>query len=104
MTWFWLCRCCCWSHRATATTCRRTSAPILPRLNRLQQDALFDAVTGLRNHRYFQVRLREELQRSDRAGAPIALVVMDLDNFKRVNDQFGHARGDEVLRRVAETL
>lgn len=81
-----------------------TLVAILSRVNRLQQDALFDAVTGLRNHRYFQVRLREELQRSDRSGTPTALVMLDLDNFKRVNDQFGHARGDEVLRAVAQTL
>ena len=81
-----------------------TLVAILTRINRLQQDALFDAVTGLRNHRYFQVRLREEIQRSDRTGDPTALVVMDLDNFKRVNDQFGHAQGDAVLRRIADTL
>ena len=45
-----------------------TLVAILTRVNRLQEDALFDAVTSLRNHRYFQVRLREELRRSDRNG------------------------------------
>lgn len=81
-----------------------TLVAILVRISRLQQDALYDMVTGLRNHRYFQVRLREELQRSERAGQPSALVMIDLDNFKRINDQHGHARGDEVLRLVAATL
>jgi diguanylate cyclase (GGDEF)-like protein len=77
---------------------------LLTRINRLQQDALFDAVTSLRNHRYFQVRLREELLRSDRTGRPTALVLLDLDNFKRVNDRFGHAVGDYVLSQVARVL
>jgi diguanylate cyclase (GGDEF)-like protein len=81
-----------------------TLVAILTRVNRLQQDALYDAVTGLRNHRYFQVRLREEIQRSERSGVPTALIVLDLDNFKRVNDQFGHARGDEVLHQVSDAL
>ncbi len=81
-----------------------TLVAILVRVNRLQEDALFDAVTGLRNHRYFQVRLREEVQRSDRTGRPTALLVVDLDNFKRINDRFGHAVGDHVLRQVARVL
>jgi len=77
---------------------------LLVRVNRLQEDALFDVVTGLRNHRYFQVRLREEVMRSDRNGKPTSLVVIDLDNFKRVNDRFGHAVGDYVLRQVSHVL
>lgn len=81
-----------------------TLVGILVRINRLQEDALFDAVTGLRNHRYFQVRLREELQRTDRNRRPTALLLIDLDNFKRVNDRFGHAVGDHVLRQVARVL
>jgi len=52
---------------------------ILVRVNRLQEDALFDAVTSLRNHRYFQVRLREELRRSDRNGRPTGPAALDLD-------------------------
>lgn len=81
-----------------------TLVAILTRINRLQQDALYDAVTGLRNHRYFQVRLREELLRTTRTGQPTALVLLDLDNFKSVNDRFGHAIGDTVLSRVARLL
>ena len=81
-----------------------TLVAILTRVNRLQEDALFDAVTGLRNHRYFQVRLREELRRSDRSGRSTALLLLDLDNFKCVNDRFGHAVGDHVLRQVSRVL
>jgi diguanylate cyclase (GGDEF)-like protein len=81
-----------------------TLVAILVRVNRLQEDALLDAVTGLRNHRYFQVRLLEELRRSDRSGKPTALLMIDLDNFKRINDRFGHAVGDHVLRQVGRVL
>jgi diguanylate cyclase (GGDEF)-like protein len=81
-----------------------TLVAMLVRVNRLQRDALIDAVTGLRNHRYFQVRLREELIRSERSGRPTSLVMVDLDNFKRINDRFGHATGDAVLRRIANEL
>jgi diguanylate cyclase (GGDEF)-like protein len=81
-----------------------TLVAILARINRLQLHALFDAVTGLRNHRYFQVRLRDELNRSDRHGAPTSLIMLDLDDFKQVNDRWGHAVGDQVLRRIGRTL
>jgi diguanylate cyclase (GGDEF)-like protein len=81
-----------------------TLVAMLVRVNRLQRDALVDVVTGLRNHRYFQVRLREEIQRSERSGRATSLVMLDLDNFKRINDRFGHATGDAVLRRVAREL
>ena len=81
-----------------------TLVAILTRVNRLQEDALFDAVTSLRNHRYFQVRLREELRRSDRNGRPTALLLIDIDNFKRVNDRFGHAVGDHILHQVSRVL
>jgi diguanylate cyclase (GGDEF)-like protein len=81
-----------------------TLVALLTRINRLQQDALFDAVTNLRNHRYFQGRLREELQRAERTGIPLSLVLFDLDNFKKINDRFGHAVGDRVLRRVSRVL
>jgi diguanylate cyclase (GGDEF)-like protein len=77
---------------------------ILIRINRLQQDALIDAVTGLRNHRYFQVRLRDELQRTDRTSRPTGLLIFDLDNFKGINDRFGHAVGDYVLSQVSRVL
>jgi diguanylate cyclase (GGDEF)-like protein len=62
-----------------------------------------DALTGLFNRRYFEERLHEEFTRSRRYGAPLSLVMLDIDHFKRVNDTFGHPFGDEVLRGVART-
>jgi diguanylate cyclase (GGDEF)-like protein len=63
--------------------------------------AVTDALTGLYNYRYFYERLRSEMARSTRYGHPLSLVMIDLDEFKDVNDRFGHLKGDEVLREVA---
>ncbi|MER3554202.1 MAG: diguanylate cyclase [Meiothermus sp.] len=70
----------------------------------LEQAALTDALTGLANRRAFDLRLGEELERSQRYGHPLSLLVMDLSGFKRINDTLGHAKGDEVLAKVAEVL
>jgi len=66
--------------------------------------AVTDALTGLYNHRYFYQRLGCELARCTRFGRPLALVLLDLDDFKAINDHFGHLAGDEVLRSVARVL
>ena len=66
--------------------------------------AVTDALTGLYNYRYFHERLHSEMGRSARYNHPLALVMIDLDNFKKVNDRFGHLKGDEVLREVARTI
>jgi diguanylate cyclase (GGDEF)-like protein len=66
--------------------------------------AAVDPVTNLFNRRYFQVRLDEELQRSKRHQIPIALLLIDVDDFKVVNDSFGHLAGDVVLRDLGEIL
>ena len=63
-----------------------------------------DPLTGMLNHRAFHKRFGEEAARAEREGTTLAVAVMDLDNFKFFNDSYGHAAGDEVLRRVAETL
>lgn len=70
--------------------------------------AMTDALTGAYNRRYFMNHLRREIKRSRRSGGDLALVVFDIDHFKRINDRFGHAAGDSVLvefaQRVQEVL
>jgi diguanylate cyclase (GGDEF)-like protein len=70
----------------------------------LDELAVSDPGTGLRNARYFRARLREEQARTQRTGAPLSVVVMDVDHFKRVNDRFGHPVGDEVLVAVSRAI
>jgi two-component system, cell cycle response regulator len=61
-----------------------------------------DPLTGLYNRRYFEERLQEEFARARRYRAPLSLVMLDIDHFKRINDTFGHPFGDEVLRAVSQ--
>ena len=70
----------------------------------LEQLSFTDGLTHLHNHRYFQDRMRLEAKRSDRSREPLALLLIDIDLFKALNDHHGHAAGDEVLRRVATIL
>src|SRR5439155_1701991 len=71
---------------------------------RLEHQAQTDSLTGLYNHRAFHDRLRQELQRASRSHDSVALLMLDIDDFKRVNDVYGHGTGDEVLRSLASTL
>jgi diguanylate cyclase (GGDEF)-like protein len=68
------------------------------------QAAVIDPVSGLFNRRYFHDRLQQELQRAQRHKMPVALLMIDLDDFKAVNDRFGHIAGDTVIRDVSEIL
>jgi diguanylate cyclase (GGDEF)-like protein len=68
---------------------------------RLEHLAQTDSLTGLYNHRYFHERLRSELTRASRAHDTVAVLMFDLDDFKRVNDVHGHAEGDQLLIQVA---
>jgi len=69
--------------------------------NELKQLAFVDNLTRVFNRNYWSQRLHEEIKRSDRNHTPLTLVIFDIDNFKKCNDQFGHISGDEVLRKVA---
>jgi len=71
---------------------------------KISAESLTDTLTGLPNRRYIDQRLAEESQRSDRYGHPYALLMLDLDGFKAINDCFGHPIGDSVLRQTAEAL
>jgi diguanylate cyclase (GGDEF)-like protein len=68
------------------------------------QAAIVDPVSGLFNRRYFHSRLDEELQRAQRHKTPVALLMIDIDDFKNINDRFGHLVGDAVIRGVSEIL
>lgn len=72
--------------------------------DRLEAHATIDEVTGLWNRRLFSERLSEEVARSRRYGAPLSLIMLDLDGFKQVNDTWGHLTGDTVLTAVASLL
>ena len=74
---------------------------ILEKANNL---ATHDGLTGLYNHRQFQLKLKDEIVRSKRQDYPLALVIGDIDFFKKINDTFGHPFGDMVLKNVASLL
>ena len=63
-----------------------------------------DPLTGLANQRAFQARLRDEWQRARRYTSPLSLLLIDIDGLKRINDERGHAAGDEVLRAAAGAI
>ncbi len=70
----------------------------------VQRQAVTDELTGLYNHRRFQEAMAAETERAKRFGQPMSLVMLDIDNFKRVNDTYGHQQGDRVLSEVARVL
>ena len=71
---------------------------------RLLRSGFTDFLTGFHNRRYLHARLREELARAQRARQSIVCLMIDLDHFKRINDQYGHLAGDAVLREVASRI
>ncbi len=73
-------------------------------LVRARAEAGTDTVTGCMNHRAMRRRLHEEIGRAMRTGSPLSCLLLDLDNFKLVNDRHGHKAGDTVLREVGQAL
>ena len=71
---------------------------------RLEYQAQTDSLTGLYNHRHFHERLRSELTRASRVRDSVAVLMLDIDDFKRVNDVYGHGSGDQVLTELADLL
>jgi len=74
------------------------------RAEELKEISITDPMTGLLNRRYFQERLTEEIERTRRHGLPICLILIDIDDFKKINDQYGHLIGDEVLKDVSKVI
>lgn len=73
-------------------------------LEQLEKQTREDSLTGLYNRRYFDTKLEQEFGRAKRYNSPLSVMVCDIDDFKRVNDEFSHQIGDEVLRRFAIIL
>jgi two-component system, cell cycle response regulator len=71
---------------------------------KLEEQSITDALTGLKNRRFFDERLHEEFRRAQRYGDYLSLIMVDLDHFKQVNDRFGHPAGDAVLREAAALI
>ena len=84
----------------------RTQQLVLLRqkIDRLRADADLDSLTGLANRRRFRVALAREVERWRRYRVPCALLMLDIDYLKLVNDKFGHPVGDSVIRQIAQTL
>lgn len=70
----------------------------------IEKLAVTDDLTGLYNRRYIMGRLKEEFERARRSGQPMSVIMIDIDRFKDVNDQYGHLIGDEVLRDLAAII
>jgi diguanylate cyclase (GGDEF)-like protein len=73
-------------------------------LDTCREEAFTDHLTALANRRRFELQLEREVVRTLRYGHPFCLLLLDIDNFKQVNDSYGHEAGDNVIRRVAKTL
>lgn len=70
----------------------------------IRQEAITDGLTGLYNHRHFQEIFDGELKRLKRSPAPLSLILLDIDFFKKINDTYGHPAGDAVLRKTAAIM
>lgn len=70
-------------------------------LSVLEQESITDGLTGLKNRRYFDQRIAEEVALSKRYKLPLSLILIDVDHFKKINDMYGHTVGDSVLKRLA---
>jgi len=70
-------------------------------VERVRQLAYVDGLTGIFNRRFFELRISEEIERARRFQTGMAVIMVDIDHFKRLNDEFGHLLGDEVLRQVS---
>jgi diguanylate cyclase (GGDEF)-like protein len=73
-------------------------------VDRVKQLAYLDGLTGIFNRRFFELRIAEEIERARRFRSGLGIVMIDIDQFKRLNDEFGHLLGDEVLRQVSSIL
>ena len=83
---------------------RRSAAELTMSNRRLEEAALLDPLTGIPNRRYAMERIQQEWAAAERGARPLACMIIDVDHFKSVNDNYGHDVGDLVLKRVADVL
>ncbi|WP_367846206.1 GGDEF domain-containing protein [Rhodoferax sp. WC2427] len=83
---------------------RNQKAQLLQALEKIQRIATRDELTGTANRRFMQELMREEIQRADRTGAALMVAILDIDYFKRVNDNYGHQAGDRCLQEFARVV
>lgn len=81
-----------------------TKESLLERIEELKKEAYNDFITGLANRYYTEICLKERYDEMDRYGWPFGLIFMDVDNFKEINDSFGHNIGDRILKTVSQAL
>jgi diguanylate cyclase (GGDEF)-like protein len=74
------------------------------RVNELSELVRTDPLTGLLNYRYFVDTCEQEIERTQRSGQPTTLIMLDIDHFKKVNDQWGHENGNHALKHIADIL
>ncbi len=82
----------------------RTHLQLKRHTDKLESLAMIDGLTGIANRRSFDQTLEQECRRAQRTGAWLSLIMIDIDDFKRYNDNYGHGTGDECLRLVAITI
>jgi diguanylate cyclase (GGDEF)-like protein len=97
--------------RAQREEIEETNRSLKDRNHRLQQMnevlnqlSITDGLTKLHNHRFFQDQLTREIRRVERSGEPLSMLLIDIDDFKRLNDRQGHSAGDEILKRIADIM
>lgn len=81
-----------------------SSVESIRRITRLEHESITDPLTGLYNRRHMDRRLDEEVARSRRYGQPLSVVMLDIDQFKGINDRLGHLAGDYILQSIAQRL
>ena len=83
------------------------AAPVIANavvFERAQEQSLTDGLTGLPNRRYMEQHFGQELARAQRSGGHVSVLLLDMDKFKQINDEFGHHAGDQALKEVAQVL
>ena len=91
-------------HQLLIRQLKQTNRDLVEVNQQLHDRSTRDGLTGLYNHSYFQSLLSSLMTQAQRSGSPLSLLFLDLDNFKGINDSFGHLKGDDVIRKVVIPL